>query len=142
MSNYRIVDALDNICFMEQPKPYKIIVEVATTFIEEQSDPAVDRYVFAYTITIHNLGTVAVKLLTRHWVITDGEGQVREVRGQGVIGEQPSLKPGEQFCYTSGAMIETPVGTMHGCYGMVGEDGVTFDAEIAAFTLAMPGSLH
>lgn len=132
----------DKICSMEESKSHKIVVEVETAFVEGQSDPAAARYVFAYTITIHNQGTLAVKLLTRHWVITDGEGQVREVRGQGVVGEQPYLNPGEQFCYTSGAMIETPVGTMQGRYGMVGEDGVAFDAEIAAFTLAVPGSLH
>lgn len=142
MRNRRLTNASDNICFMEESKPYKIIVDVKTMFIEEQSDPAAARYVFAYAITIRNQGTVAAKLLARHWIITDGEGQTREVRGQGVVGEQPYLKPGEQFCYTSGAMIETPVGTMQGSYSMVAEDGATFDAEIAVFSLAVPGCLH
>ncbi|ADE16107.1 ApaG domain protein [Nitrosococcus halophilus Nc 4] len=138
----RVGGASDKICFMEESKSYKIVIEVETAFVEEQSDPSSARYVFAYTITIHNQGNIPVKLLNRHWVITDGEGQVREVHGQGVVGEQPYLKPGDQFCYTSGAMIETPVGTMQGRYGMIGEDGVAFDAEIAAFTLAVPGCLH
>lgn len=127
---------------MDQSNSYKIAVNVETIFVEGQSNPAAARYVFAYTITIHNQGAVAAKLLTRHWIITDGEGKVHEVCGQGVIGEQPYLRPGEQFRYTSGAMIETPVGSMRGHYGMLTEDGIAFDAEISAFTLAMPGCLH
>lgn len=142
MEKHRLTSASDNTCFMEKSTPYKIIVEVKATFVEEQSDPAAARYIFAYTITIRNQGTVAATLLSRHWIITDGEGQIREIRGQGVVGEQPHLKPGEQFCYTSGAMIETPVGTMQGSYSMVAEDGATFEAEIAVFSLAMPGCLH
>lgn len=127
---------------MSESNVYEIAVNVKTAFVEGQSDPAAARYIFAYTIIIRNQGAIAAKLLTRHWVITDGEGKVHEVCGQGVIGEQPYLKPGEQFCYTSGAMIETPVGSMRGCYGMLAEDGVAFEAEIAAFTLAVPSCLH
>ncbi|BAW80442.1 magnesium transporter ApaG [Candidatus Nitrosoglobus terrae] len=141
MENHKLIIS-NNPHSMEKVTPYKITVEVETAFIEEQSDSAAARYVFAYTITIRNQGTVAVTLLARHWIITNGEGQIREVRGPGVVGEQPHLKPGEQFCYTSGAMIETPVGTMQGSYSMVTEDGVAFEAEIAAFSLAMPGCLH
>lgn len=141
MENHKLTIS-NNPHSMEKVTPYKITVEVETAFIEEQSDPVATRYVFAYTITIRNQGTVAVTLLARHWIITNGEGQIREVRGPGVVGEQPHLKPGEQFCYTSGAMIETPVGTMQGSYSMVAEDGVAFEAEIAAFSLAMPGCLH
>lgn len=122
--------------------PYKIDVDVETAFVGEQSEPEDDRYVFAYTITIRNVGTVAARLLTRHWVITDANGHIQEVRGEGVVGEQPYLQPGEGFRYTSAAMIETPVGSMHGSYQMLADDGIQFDAEIPAFSLSVPHTLH
>ncbi len=119
-----------------------VTVNVETVFIPDQSDPHHDRYVFAYTVTITNTGTLPAQLVSRHWVITDSENKVQEVRGLGVVGEQPLLKPGESFEYTSGTAIHTPVGTMHGSYQMVAEDGEHFDAEIPVFTLAMPRTLH
>ena len=106
---------------------YNIKVDVETQYVEEQSLPQQDRYVFAYTITIRNQGTVPAQLLTRHWIITDANNKVQEVKGEGVVGEQPHLKPGEQFRYTSGTVIATPVGSMHGSYGMVRDDGRGFD---------------
>lgn len=121
---------------------HDIRVSAQTTFLPEQSDAAQGRYVFAYTITITNRGTVAAQLVSRHWVITDAENKVQEVRGLGVVGEQPFLRPGESFEYTSGTAIATPVGTMRGSYQMVAEDGTQFDAEIPPFTLAMPRVLH
>lgn len=120
----------------------KIIVEAVPHYIEAQSSPAEGRYVFAYTITITNAGAVPAKLLTRHWLITDSNGKVQEVRGDGVIGEQPYLKPGESFRYTSGAMIETPVGTMQGEYTMRSDEGERFNALIPRFTLSIPRTLH
>ncbi|PPC89455.1 MAG: Co2+/Mg2+ efflux protein ApaG [Methylobacter sp.] len=120
----------------------KIIVEAEPYFIESQSSPNDNRYVFAYTITITNAGDVPAKLLTRHWLITDANGKVQEVRGSGVVGEQPYLKPGETFSYTSGAMIETPVGTMQGSYSMHSDEGEDFDARIPRFTLSIPRTLH
>jgi ApaG protein len=127
---------------MSETRSYNIKVKVATTFVEGQSDASQNRFVFAYTVTIHNAGRVPAKLLTRHWIITDANGKVQEVRGEGVVGEQPHLKPGEGFQYTSGTMLETPVGTMRGSYQMVADDGTEFDAEIAAFTLSIPRVLH
>src|SRR5690349_7262758 len=124
------------------PKRYQITVDVRTTYVPEQSDEAGARYVFAYTITIRNTGTVAAQLVSRHWIITDADNQVQEVKGEGVVGEQPRLKPNESFEYTSGTAIATPVGTMRGSYQMVAEDGVTFDAPIPEFTLAAPRVLH
>ena len=121
---------------------YSIEVEIETQYIEEQSLPDQDHYVFAYTITIHNSGDVPAQLLRRHWVITDANNKVQEVKGEGVVGEQPRLKPGERYRYTSGTMLETPVGTMRGSYQMIADDGHTFDAEIKPFTLALPGILH
>ena len=121
---------------------YDIRVDVATQFVDKQSDPGADRYVFAYTITIRNQGVVPAKLLTRHWVITDANGKVQEVRGDGVVGEQPHLEPGQGFRYTSGTVLETPVGSMQGSYQMVADDGHKFDAPIAPFRLAVPGLLH
>lgn len=119
-----------------------ISVAVDTRYLEDQSDPDEQRYVFAYTITIRNRGTVPAKLLGRHWVITDANGKVQEVRGEGVVGEQPHLMPGQGFRYTSGAVLETPVGSMQGSYRMLADNGVEFDAPIAAFTLAIPGKIH
>jgi ApaG protein len=121
---------------------HKIRVEVETSYLEDQSEPRERRFVFSYTITIRNEGEVPAKLMTRHWVITDADGRVREVRGDGVVGEQPYLLPGQGFRYSSGAVLETPVGAMHGSYQMVGDDGARFDAPIPAFRLAIPGMLH
>ncbi len=127
---------------MSNANTHNIKVEVETNFIDAQSDVEKGRYVFSYTITIHNEGTVAAKLLKRHWVITDSNGKVQEVFGEGVVGEQPYLQPGEGFQYTSGTMLETPVGTMQGSYQMLADDGTAFDAEIRPFTLSMPRVLH
>lgn len=125
------------------PSPlYAIQVVVTTRFLEDQSIPEDDRYVFAYTIGIHNLGEVAAQLVSRHWVITDANGKVQEVRGEGVVGEQPWLQPGERFEYTSGTVLETPLGTMRGSYQMVADDGTRFDAMVDPFTLSIPRTLH
>jgi ApaG protein len=121
---------------------YRIEVEVETQYIAEQSLPDQDHFVFAYTITIYNSGEVPAQLLRRHWVITDANNKVQEVQGEGVVGEQPHLKPGEQYRYTSGTMLETPVGSMRGSYHMIADDGVEFEAEIPPFTLSMPRVLH
>ena len=123
-------------------KKHEISVTARTAFIPEQSDIQNGRYVFAYTITITNTGDVPAQLIIRHWIITDADNQVQEVRGLGVIGEQPRLRPRESFEYTSGTAIATPVGTMRGSYQMVAEDGVHFDAPIPEFTLSMPRVLH
>ncbi len=117
-------------------------VQVVTDYVDEQSEPEADRYVFAYTITIANNGDVPVRLISRHWIITDANGKVQEVTGDGVVGEQPHLNPGEEFRYSSGAVLETPVGAMQGLYRMEADNGVKFDAPIAPFTLAVPGVLH
>ena len=121
-------------------KPHDIAVKTRTLYIADQSDPANDRYVFAYTIT--NTGSAAAQLISRHWVITDATDKVQEVRGKGVVGEQPHLRPGESFEYTSGSAIATPVGTMRGSYQMVADDGTQFDVTIPEFTLSMPRVLH
>ena len=121
---------------------HDIRIDATIDFVEAQSDPAADRYVFAYTITIANHGAVTAQLIDRHWIITDASGKVQEVRGEGVVGEQPVLAPGESFRYTSAAMIETPVGSMHGSYGMVDADGARFEATIAPFSLSRPRQLH
>ena len=120
----------------------QIDIDVVTDYISEQSDPTVDRYVFAYTITINNRGAIPAKLLNRHWLITDANGKVQEVRGEGVVGEQPHLNPGEHFEYTSGAVLETPIGVMEGEYEMVTDEGDTFLAPIDRFSLAIPRTLH
>ena len=119
----------------------RISVHVETDYVADQSSVEEDRYVFAYTVTIRNEGSAAAKLMTRHWIITDAEGNENHVRGEGVVGEQPHLQPGEGFRYTSGAVIETPVGSMRGSYQMVDEAGQAFEAPIAPFTLAVPGGL-
>lgn len=119
-----------------------IRIEVETAYLDHQSEPDEDRYAFAYSITIHNDGAVAAKLLSRHWIITDADGGVQEVRGEGVVGEQPLIRPGEHFQYTSGAVLPTPVGSMRGAYTMIDAGGHEFEAPIAAFTLARPGALH
>lgn len=121
---------------------YNTQVDVETNYVEEQSDPNDNRFVFSYTITIRNEGQVPAKLLARHWIITDADGKVQEVEGEGVVGEQPHLKPGDGFRYTSGAILETPVGSMHGTYKMIADDGNEFIADIKPFTLSMPNTIH
>jgi len=127
---------------MTRNEKHRIKVSVQAAYLPGQSVPEQNRYVFAYTITITNTGNTPAKLLTRHWVITDANSQTREVRGEGVVGEQPLLPPGASFEYTSGTVLETPVGTMHGSYQMVADDGTRFDAEIPSFTLSIPRTLH
>jgi ApaG protein len=117
-------------------------ISVATWYLDDQSEPEQDRYVFAYTIHIRNSGEVPARLLGRHWLITDANGKVQEVHGEGVVGEQPWLRPGEDFEYTSGAVLETDLGTMEGRYDMIADDGTQFDAPIPAFTLTVPRTLH
>ena len=124
------------------PAEHRIRVDVETSYLDEQSDPHERRYVFSYTITIRNEGQVPARLLARHWVITDANGKVEEVHGDGVVGEQPYLKPGQGFRYSSGALLETPVGAMQGSYQMLADVGAQFDAPIHPFRLAMPGILQ
>ena len=121
---------------------YRIEVSPMPQFIPEQSDPENDRYIFAYTITIRNIGEVPAQLVSRHWIITDSNNEIQEVRGLGVVGKQPLLQPGESFQYTSGSSLTTPIGTMKGTYQMVAEDGTHFEAEIPEFVLATPRALH
>jgi ApaG protein len=121
---------------------HAIAIDVATRFLDEESAPDEGRFVFAYTIRIRNQGDVAARLVERHWIITDANGRVEEVRGAGVVGEQPRLLPGEAFEYTSGAVLETALGTMQGSYRMEADDGTAFDAPIAPFPLSMPRTLH
>jgi ApaG protein len=121
---------------------YAIDIDVATRYLDEQSEPEQDRYVFAYTIRIHNSGKVPARLLKRHWIITDANGKTEEVEGDGVVGEQPYLRPGEKFEYTSGAVLETDLGTMRGDYQMLADDGTQFAAAIPPFTLTIPRTLH
>jgi len=122
--------------------PTEIEVQVRTRYLAEQSAPDLGRYVFAYTIRIINHGPVPARLISRHWIITDADGRVQEVHGLGVVGEQPHLDPGEVFEYTSGTVVETPVGTMEGSYQMITDDGEPFDVPIPAFTLSVPLALH
>ncbi|WP_339489428.1 Co2+/Mg2+ efflux protein ApaG [Pseudomonas sp. EL_65y_Pfl2_R95] len=122
--------------------PYQIDVSVVTHYLPEQSQAEQSRFAFAYTVTITNNGQLGAKLLSRHWLITDGEGRVQEVRGAGVVGEQPLIAPGQSHTYTSGTVMTTRVGTMQGSYQMMAEDSTPFDATIAPFRLAVPGSLH
>ena len=119
-----------------------IAIDVETLYVESESDPAGNRFVFAYTVTIRNVGSVPARLMTRHWVIRDGNGRVQEVQGEGVVGEQPHLQPGEGFQYTSGTMLETSIGTMGGSYMMVTDDGAEFRAPIDDFLLSVPRTLH
>jgi ApaG protein len=123
-------------------KECDIRIDVATSYMDDQSEPDADRYVFAYTITIRNNGAVPATLKSRHWIITDANGKVQEVNGDGVVGEQPHLNPGERFRYSSGAVLETPVGAMQGRYRMETDSGASFEAPIPPFTLAVPGLLH
>ncbi|AIR89120.1 Co2+/Mg2+ efflux protein ApaG [Pseudomonas cremoricolorata] len=126
---------------MSDPR-YQIDVSVVTRYLKEQSDPDSQRFAFAYTITVQNNGSVAARLISRHWLITNGDGEVEEVRGAGVVGQQPLLAPGQSHTYSSGSVIATRVGTMQGSYQMLAEDGSQFDAPIAPFRLAVPGALH
>lgn len=127
---------------MADDKRYEITVVPKVSFLADQSDPGKGQYVFSYAITITNTGDIAAQLVSRHWIITDGEHKVQEVKGLGVVGQQPLLKPGESFEYTSGVSIPTPVGTMRGSYQMRAENGRTFEAPIPAFTLSVPRTLH
>ncbi|MEX2164362.1 MAG: Co2+/Mg2+ efflux protein ApaG [Sulfuricaulis sp.] len=127
---------------MSTNEKHQIQIDVRTIYLPGQSAPEEDRYVFAYTITITNSGLVPVRLMTRHWIITDANDRIREVQGEGVVGEQPYLLPGTSFQYTSGTILETPVGTMKGSYQMIADDGTSFDAEIPSFTLSIPRTLH
>jgi len=127
---------------MAEDKRYEVSVSPQAQYLADQSDEPAGRFVFAYTITLRNTGTVPAQLISRHWIITDANSQVQEVRGLGVVGEQPLLAPGESFQYTSGAAIATPVGTMRGSYQMVATDGTRFEAAIPEFTLSVPRILH
>ncbi|GLQ90859.1 protein ApaG [Dyella flagellata] len=127
---------------MKDKSPYTIDVQVQTRFVPDQSAPNENRYVFAYTIRLRNAGFLPARLLTRHWVITDANGKVEEVFGEGVVGEQPWMRPGDDYEYTSGAVLETAVGTMQGSYQMMADDGTRFDAPIPIFTLSIPRTLH
>lgn len=122
--------------------PYRIDIQVVTHYLPDRSQPESQRYAFAYTVTLRNTGAVGAQLLGRHWIITDGDGQVQEVRGEGVVGQQPHLEPGESHTYTSGTVLTTEVGSMHGSYQMLANDGTRFEAPIPPFRLAVPGALH
>jgi ApaG protein len=127
---------------MAESRKYQIEASAVSQFIADQSDPAGERYVFVYTITFENVGTVAAQLISRHWTITDANSQVQEVRGLGVVGQQPLLAPGEKFEYTSGCQLDTPVGTMRGSFQMTADDGMQFEAQVDEFTLSIPRVLH
>lgn len=127
---------------MSKHSPYTIDVQVQTRFVPDQSKPHDNRYVFAYTVTLRNAGEVPARLLGRHWVITDANGKTEEVDGEGVVGEQPWMRPGDDYQYTSGAVLETAVGTMRGSYRMLADDGTQFEAPIPPFTLSIPRTLH
>ncbi len=127
---------------MSEISENSIDVNVSAHYVEGQSEPSRNRYVFSYTITITNFGNRPAQLISRHWIITDADGNQQEVHGDGVVGEQPKMEPGEGFRYTSGAILKTPVGSMQGTYHMVDDEGNKFEAPIAAFTLAVPGYLH
>lgn len=121
---------------------YELSVQVRPRYLEEHSNPEDQHFVFAYTVTIRNTGERTAKLMSRHWIITDANNQVEEVRGDGVVGEQPVLKPGESYEYTSGCPLPTPVGSMRGTYQCLADDGTRFDATIPEFVLSMPRTLH
>jgi len=127
---------------MNTDPTHAIDVQVETAYLPEQSEPENERFAFSYTIVIDNIGSVAAKLISRHWIITDANGKTEEVRGMGVVGEQPHLAPGQAFRYTSGTILQTPLGSMRGTYQMVGDDGTSFEAKIPIFTLAVPHKLH
>jgi ApaG protein len=121
---------------------HNIEINVVARYLPERSQPQAQRYAFAYTVTLHNTGEIGAQLLSRHWIITDGDGQVQEVRGEGVVGQQPHLQPGQSHTYTSGTLMHTEVGSMQGSYQMLADDGERFEAPIAPFRLAVPGALH
>ncbi|MGH8124982.1 MAG: Co2+/Mg2+ efflux protein ApaG [Rhodanobacteraceae bacterium] len=125
-----------------EPEPYAVEIEVEAHYVPDQSKPETNRYVFAYEITLRNLGMMPARLQTRHWVITDASGKVEEVHGEGVVGEQPRLQPGESYSYTSGAVLETQVGTMRGVYLFHADDGTDFEVPIPEFVLSVPRTLH
>ncbi|MBX3727469.1 MAG: Co2+/Mg2+ efflux protein ApaG [Xanthomonadales bacterium] len=127
---------------MDDDANYQLDIRVSARFLDDQSQPTDNRFVFAYTITIENRGSVPARLVSRHWLITDANGKVEEVRGDGVVGEQPWMRPGDSFEYTSGAVLETAVGTMRGTYQMLADDGTRFEAPIPQFTLSVPRTLH
>ncbi len=127
---------------MDESAPYRFDIHVESRFVPHQSRPEGNRFVFAYTVTLRNTGEVAAQLMSRHWVIADANGKIEEVRGDGVIGEQPWMRPGDDYQYTSGAVLETPVGAMHGSYQMLADDGTRFEAPIPPFTLTIPRTLH
>jgi len=127
---------------MSNVKHYECTVKVEVTFIPDQSDVEHNRYAFAYHVTITNTGNIAAQLISRHWIVTEADGETQEIKGLGVVGAQPLLNPGEQYEYTSGTVINTPMGEMHGTYQMVAEDGTQFDAIIPVFSLCMPRVLH
>ena len=127
---------------MPDTNKYQIDVQPMPQYIPDQSDPDNGRYVFSYTVTIKNIGKIGAQLVSRHWIITDGNNEIQEVRGLGIVGKQPLLQPGESFEYTSGSVLTTPIGTMKGSYQMVAEDGTHFSAEIPEFVLASPRALH
>ncbi len=139
-----LVTLLKIVCnvVMTDKNKYMIDVNIRTAYLSEQSDEESDRHVFAYTITIANSGTIATQLISRHWIISNGDGSVQEVRGLGVVGEQPLLKPGDSFEYTSGTVISTPLGSMKGSYQMAAEDGIHFNVAIPEFVLSAPRVLH
>ncbi|MCJ8205981.1 Co2+/Mg2+ efflux protein ApaG [Pseudomonas sp. RGM2987] len=126
---------------MSDPR-YQVDVSVTTRYLTEQSQPEHNRFAFAYSITVRNNGSLPARLLSRHWVITDGDGHVEEVRGEGVVGQQPLIDAGQSHSYSSGTVMTTRVGTMQGTYQMLAEDGKRFDAVIKPFRLAVPGALH
>src|SRR3989344_6884496 len=126
---------------MTANEKHQIQIDARTVYLPGQSAPGEDRYVFAYTVTITNAGSVPARLVTRHWVITDANDKIQEVRGDGVVGEQPHIAPGTSFEYTSGTILETPVGIMRGSYQLVADDGTRFDAQIPALTLSAPPPL-
>ena len=127
---------------MEKPDPHGFIIKTQVNYLPERSSEFDQRFVFSYTISITNIGSIAAKLISRHWIITDANNHVQEVRGQGVVGEQPLLKPRQSFEYTSGTALTTQVGTMRGSYRMKAEDGTEFDVEIPMFVLSVPRVLH
>lgn len=127
---------------MSAKSPYAIDISVESRFVPDQSEPDSERFVFAYTVRLKNTGSVGAQLLARRWVITDANGKVEEVSGEGVVGEQPWMRPGERFEYTSGAVLDTAVGTMQGSYQMLADDGTTFETAIPSFTLSIPRTLH
>jgi len=127
---------------MNETAKYDIQVDVSTNYLEEQSSEPAKRFVFSYTITIKNIGNIAARLISRHWIITNANGEIQEVQGLGVVGEQPYLQPGEEFRYSSGSVLETPVGTMEGSYTLIADDKLEFKTPIPPFTLSAPHTLH